>query len=227
MSPEYVSWRFQSPTTQLIVQAYVNGLVQERLNSSALAMELRLSCINPSIYWQQDSIEALNYWFVVRGIRWWPVDSPHKGPVMHEEFPCHDVNMGGTHWVDDLKSFGMDVMTLGGPTPSYQVMDAPDRLWILETDISIAWMVLLEYSMSYLILSIMRHISLSIKKNHYCNHLWCYIFFLSVIDMIIIYSLARNLVISFRNSTHCGFKIPYSNYNQMIPEWNLKKITVK
>ena len=26
------------------------GLVQERRNSSALAMELRLSCINPSIF---------------------------------------------------------------------------------------------------------------------------------------------------------------------------------
>ena len=27
---------------------HINGLVQERRNSSALAMELRLSCINPS-----------------------------------------------------------------------------------------------------------------------------------------------------------------------------------
>ena len=27
----------------------INGLVQERRNSSALAMELRLSCINPLI----------------------------------------------------------------------------------------------------------------------------------------------------------------------------------
>ena len=29
--------------------AYIDGLVQERRNSSALAMELRLSCTNPSI----------------------------------------------------------------------------------------------------------------------------------------------------------------------------------
>ena len=28
---------------------YIDGLVQERRNSSALAMELRLSCTNPSI----------------------------------------------------------------------------------------------------------------------------------------------------------------------------------
>ena len=30
--------------------AHINGLVQERRNSSALAMELRLSYTNPSIY---------------------------------------------------------------------------------------------------------------------------------------------------------------------------------
>ena len=29
---------------------HIDGLVQERRNSSALAMELRLSCTNPSIY---------------------------------------------------------------------------------------------------------------------------------------------------------------------------------
>ena len=29
---------------------HIDGLVQERCNSSALAMELRLSCTNPSIY---------------------------------------------------------------------------------------------------------------------------------------------------------------------------------
>ena len=32
------------------IESYIDGLVQERCNSSALAMELRLSCTNPSIY---------------------------------------------------------------------------------------------------------------------------------------------------------------------------------
>ena len=36
-------------TKQFCVE-HTDGLVQERRNSSALAMELRLSCINPSIY---------------------------------------------------------------------------------------------------------------------------------------------------------------------------------
>ena len=32
---------------QMMTQMMIDGLVQERRNSSALAMELRLSCINP------------------------------------------------------------------------------------------------------------------------------------------------------------------------------------
>ena len=35
----------------LCIHVYINGLVQERRNSSALAMELRLSCTNPSIWY--------------------------------------------------------------------------------------------------------------------------------------------------------------------------------
>ena len=32
----------------MMLNHYIDGLVQERRNSSALAMELRLSCINPT-----------------------------------------------------------------------------------------------------------------------------------------------------------------------------------
>ena len=39
--PSYFSWHWDD---------HIDGLVQERRNSSALAMELRLSCTNPSIY---------------------------------------------------------------------------------------------------------------------------------------------------------------------------------
>ena len=38
--------QFQSRTNS----DYIYGVVQERHNSSALAVELRLSCTNPSIY---------------------------------------------------------------------------------------------------------------------------------------------------------------------------------
>ena len=39
--------------------AYMDGLVQERCNSSVLAMELHLSCINPSIYASPGSNEFI------------------------------------------------------------------------------------------------------------------------------------------------------------------------
>ena len=38
------------PTTAQFADAYVDGLVQERRNSIANALELRLSSTNPSIY---------------------------------------------------------------------------------------------------------------------------------------------------------------------------------
>ena len=40
---------------------------------------------------------APHYWPFVRGIHWWPVDSPHKGPVMWKALPCHDVFMSDHH----------------------------------------------------------------------------------------------------------------------------------
>ena len=41
--------RHDAYVTLLYCTRYIDGLVQERRNSIALAMELRLSCINPSI----------------------------------------------------------------------------------------------------------------------------------------------------------------------------------
>ena len=41
-------WKHFDPNAQ-VDATHIDGLVQERRNSSALAMELRLSCTNPSI----------------------------------------------------------------------------------------------------------------------------------------------------------------------------------
>ena len=45
-----VSRVFMETGKSLRGECHIYGLVQERRNSSALAMELRLSCINPSTY---------------------------------------------------------------------------------------------------------------------------------------------------------------------------------
>ena len=42
--------RFMASIYRVTFFVYIDGLVQVRRNSSALAMKLRLSCINPSIY---------------------------------------------------------------------------------------------------------------------------------------------------------------------------------
>ena len=46
---------------------YIDGLVQEWRNSSALAMELRLSCINPLIYAVVKMLIYTAYGFVAFG----------------------------------------------------------------------------------------------------------------------------------------------------------------
>ena len=44
----------------ICMDSYIDGLVQERHNSSALAMEIRLSCTNPSIYFLVSIYLSLN-----------------------------------------------------------------------------------------------------------------------------------------------------------------------
>ena len=58
----------QSPASRLFTQLLVQGADQTKHQSSA----------------------SLAF---VRGIHWWLVNSPHKGPVMRKRFPFHDVIM--------------------------------------------------------------------------------------------------------------------------------------
>ena len=46
---KYGTEHAEHPWTWLYLLEHIDGLVQERCNSSALAMELRLSCTNPLI----------------------------------------------------------------------------------------------------------------------------------------------------------------------------------
>ena len=41
----------------------------------------------------KENTKALHYWLPVQGIHRWPMDSSHKGPVMQQAFPCHNVIM--------------------------------------------------------------------------------------------------------------------------------------
>ena len=47
-----------------LIQDYLDGLVQERHNSTANALQLRLSCSNPSIWWINIGDTAVLYWAI-------------------------------------------------------------------------------------------------------------------------------------------------------------------
>ena len=50
MSSSYITPIYYKVQANLLYNDHFDGLVQERCNASALAMELRLSCSNPSIF---------------------------------------------------------------------------------------------------------------------------------------------------------------------------------
>ena len=65
---------------KIIYKQYIGGLVQERRNSIANALKLRLSCVNPSMYFIQIDFSALKLCLEV-----W--ESPsciyHNGVLLH------------------------------------------------------------------------------------------------------------------------------------------------
>ena len=46
----------------------------------------------------KETIKALDYWPIVRGIQRLPMDSPHKGPVLPKACPYLDVIMAVITW---------------------------------------------------------------------------------------------------------------------------------
>ena len=72
---------------------------------SAIAPQItRLTIVYSTVYWGADqgkrqSSASLAF---VRGVRRWPVNSPHKGPVTRQMFPFDDVIM--TSWAPTVHS---------------------------------------------------------------------------------------------------------------------------
>ena len=68
MTSEWAQWHLKSPASRMFIQLFVQGEDQRKHQSSAL----------------------LDF---VRGINQWPVNSPHKGPVMQKMFLFDDIIM--------------------------------------------------------------------------------------------------------------------------------------
>ena len=75
-SYSYWTWTKPAGTMLRLWDVYSDGLVQERRNSSAIAMELRLSCTNPSIWVSDADHHWFRYWLVTCSmpsyhLKWW------------------------------------------------------------------------------------------------------------------------------------------------------------
>ena len=73
----------------LFTDAYIDGLVQERRNSSAFAMELRLSCANPSICGSQNWKVSTNhnpFGATIAWVLYWRFahSPPHRVETLHQ-----------------------------------------------------------------------------------------------------------------------------------------------
>ena len=64
---KWARWRITSPASRLFTQRCIQAQIKENINALSLAF--------------------------VRGIHRWPVNSPHKWPVMQKMFPFDDVIM--------------------------------------------------------------------------------------------------------------------------------------
>ena len=63
--PVLITIAFYHDTIDILITriaGIIDGLVQERRNSSALAMELRLSCINPSLQYNIHRLVSYKIW---------------------------------------------------------------------------------------------------------------------------------------------------------------------
>ena len=76
-------------------------------DSHAVWNHNQLDCLFNSLFRPTKKASKASYnWPFLRGIHPWWVDSPHKGPVMQEASPCHNI-------------FMLEMMTLQNPRQWY------------------------------------------------------------------------------------------------------------
>ena len=127
MNSFHMDGEFQSSVTYvcrwvLLCKAHIDWLVLERRNSSALAMELRLSCTNPSILFSLQLVpfgawilhdmftENIHHMWLLDmgGISQCPLQSQLNaaGTFIHNQMPyqtsCHNILLGSVHlkWIN-------------------------------------------------------------------------------------------------------------------------------
>ena len=87
MKPSQSSWYLSVGNTTLSL--YIDGLVQELRNSSAIAMELHLSCTNPLMWWfflKKTYLDFLSFLYTMKAQVFDILLHLRKGPI---EIPRH------------------------------------------------------------------------------------------------------------------------------------------
>ena len=87
--------------------------------------------------------KTMHYWPTVSTIPWWPLDSPHKGPVVRTSVPCHNIIMllvfymavwSISHW-----EFGIILLwrnnaklshMLYSSSPLHQILNTNIKTWL-------------------------------------------------------------------------------------------------
>ena len=68
-------------TGAITVTSYEDTMASQITDNSA---DCSIACLA-----NNKDIRSPYYWPFVKGIHRWPMDSPHKGPVIQKTFPCH------------------------------------------------------------------------------------------------------------------------------------------
>ena len=102
-------WSFAQNTTVILSSSkHYSDVMMSAMASQITSVSIACStvCSSADQRKHQSSVSVA----FVRGIHWWPVDSPHKGPVIRKMFPFDDVIMaklqnrlGIFHWHWDAR----------------------------------------------------------------------------------------------------------------------------
>ena len=74
-----------------LASCHYNDIIMSTMASQITSLTIIYSTIN-SVADQRKHQSSVSLAFV-RGFHWWPMNSPHKGPVMRKMFPSDDVIM--------------------------------------------------------------------------------------------------------------------------------------
>ena len=63
----------------------------DHMNIFLVYLRWKRDCLFNRLFRLAKNPKTMHYWPTVSTIPWWPLNSPHKGPVVRTSFPCHNI----------------------------------------------------------------------------------------------------------------------------------------